>query len=114
VVQLRICGAESQAGWAPDIPAVASKSEYTLWTRRPDTLQVVPAHDGTAYRPAPSTRAISSAVKPYGSYTSRSISASVASIWRWMMALCAAGQNHVLHHALGVGEQALGFLAGGE
>ena len=39
---------------------------------------------------APSTSAISSAVKPYKSYTSASISASVASIWRWKMVFCAA------------------------
>jgi hypothetical protein len=31
----------------------------------------------------PSTIAISSFVNPYNSYTSASISASVASIWRW-------------------------------
>jgi len=29
------------------------------------------------------------------------------------MAFCAAGEDHVLHHALGVGEEALRFLARG-
>ena len=74
VVQFEIYNAESEVGLAVDMPAVASKSESGLWSNRPFILYLVSDRYAIAQAFAPSTSAISLAVRPYRSYTSRSAS----------------------------------------
>jgi len=62
----------------------------SLWRKGTIFSAMGPLLVGLRQSVASSTRAISSAAKPYRSYTSRSISASVASIWRCIMAFRAA------------------------
>ena len=74
MVHFEIYDAESEVGLAVDMPTAASKSESSLRRGRPFILSVASDSHAFAHALAPSTSAISSAVRPYRSYTSRSAS----------------------------------------
>src|SRR3989442_10467059 len=74
MVHFEIYDAESEVGLAVDMPTGASKSESSLRRGRPFILSVASDSHPFAHALAPSTSAISSAVRPYRSYTGRSAS----------------------------------------